>query len=229
MSNIAVIPARGGSKRIPRKNVKSFLGKPIIAYSIEAALKSGIFCEVMVSTDDDEIASVAKQYGAVVPFMRSVKNSNDYAGLADVCLEVIDMYIESGKKFDNLCCILPTAPFITDKKLVDAFEKLENDKYNCVYTVEEYSYPIQRSLRIECEYVKMCWPENMSKRSQDLERIYHDAGQFYFIKIDSLFSEKRLFTDKSGAIILCSLEVQDIDTETDWALAEMKYKIITKM
>lgn len=226
MASLAIIPARGGSKRIPRKNIKEFLGKPIIGYSIEAAVKSGLFEEVMVSTDDDEIASIARQYGAVIPFMRSESNSNDFAGLSDVCIEVIDQFKKTGKEFDTICCILPTALFVNEEKLINAKKMLDNGIYDCIFTVAEYSYPIQRSLKIENDFISMRWPENFPKRSQDLEKTYHDAGQFYYIKTEIFLKEKMMFVEKAGAVILTELEVQDIDTEIDWKLAELKYKLI---
>jgi len=226
--NLAIIPARGGSKRIPRKNIKDFLGKPIIAYSIEAAIKSQLFDEVMVSTDDEEIAQVAKRYGAKVPFMRSVKNSDDYSGLSDVCIEVVKNYQSHGMNFDAMCCILPTAPLIGSTKMIAAKKMLDTEIYDCVFSVAEYSYPIQRSLKIEGGFIKMRWPDNINKRSQDLEKTYHDAGQFYFIKIKALLFEKKLFAERAGAIILNNLEAQDIDTESDWKLAEIKYKMIAQ-
>lgn len=226
MCSLAIIPARGGSKRIPRKNIREFLGKPIIAYSIEAALRSGLFEEVMVSTDDKEIAEVSKKYGASVPFFRSAENSNDYAGLSEVCIEVLETYNDRGRLFDQLCCILPTAPFISVENLNKAKQILEKGIYDSVFTVVEYSYPIQRSLKIDNDFVRMRWPENFPKRSQDLEKTYHDAGQFYFAITGSLIKEKRMFTEKSSAVILTELEVQDIDTEIDWKLAEIKYQLI---
>ena len=229
MKNLAIIPARGGSKRIPRKNVKDFLGKPIISYSIEAAIKSGIFDEVMVSTDDQEIAQIAIKYGAKIPFMRSEKKSNDYTGLADVCIEVVNAYLDCGKEFDFICCLLPTAPLVNIEKLVYAENLLAEKPYNCVFTVTEYSYPVQRSLEIDNGFVKMKWPENYTKRSQDFDKSYHDAGQFYFIKTKSILTEKKLFVEKSGAIVLGEIEMQDIDTEVDWQLAEIKYKFINKL
>jgi len=225
MRNLAIIPARGGSKRIPRKNIKEFLGKPIIAYSIEAALNSGLFDEVMVSTDDDEIVDIARQYGAAIPFMRSPENSNDFAGVTEVCIEVLENYKAIDRIFNNICCILPTAPLIYSGNLIKAAGMLDNN-YDGVFTVVEYSYPIQRSLKIDGEFIHMRWPENFTKRSQDLEKTYHDAGQFYVIKAETLLRDKKLFVEKSGAIILSELEVQDIDTETDWKLAELKYKLL---
>jgi len=226
MSNLAIIPARGGSKRILRKNIKKFLGKPIIAYSIEAALESGIYDEVMVSTDDEEIAEISKKFGASVPFLRSPENANDYAGLSDVCIEVIDKYNQVGRNFATICCILPTAPFVTVEKLVNAKKMLDDSIYDSVFAVAEYSYPIQRSLKIDDGFINMRWPENFPKRSQDLEKTYHDAGQFYFIKTDVFRKERKMFIEKSGAVILSELETQDIDTETDWKLAELKYELL---
>lgn len=229
MSVLCIIPARGGSKRIPRKNIKDFCGKPIIAYSIETALNSKLFNEVMVSTDDHEIAQIAQHYGAHVPFFRSQENANDFAGLVEVMIEVVEQYSEIGKIFDLICCILPTAPFITQEKLTLSKTMLNNGKYDCVFPVAEYSYPIQRSLKIEGDYIEMRWLENYSKRSQDLDSTYHDSGQFYFITKKALFKEKKLFTRHSGYIVLNNLEVQDIDSDTDWDLAELKYQLINNI
>lgn len=224
-NSIAIIPARGGSKRIPRKNIKSFLGKPIIAYSIEAALDSGLFDEVMVSTDDDEIAEIAQQYRAKVPFMRSKQNANDYAGTADVLFEVLEQYKKMNFAFDKACCIYPTAPFLSIKKLKEAEALLEEQNYDCVFPIVHFSYPIQRALKKENSgKITMFQPENIEKRSQDLESAYHDAGQFYFFRVKALFEKKQLWTDNTGAIILSEAEVQDIDSETDWKIAELKFK-----
>ncbi len=228
MKSLCVIPARGGSKRIPGKNIRKFCGKPIIIYSIEAAIGSKLFDEVMVSTDDHQIAEIARVNGASVPFFRSRKNANDYAGLADVLIEVIEQYKRNAIFFDSICCILPTAPFVTPTKLINAEEMFKNGKYNCIFPVVEYNYPIQRSLKIEDEYIKMRWPENLSKRSQDLESTYHDSGQFYFINVETLLIEKKLFTEFSGCLVADKLEVQDIDTVSDWKIAEMKYKLFDK-
>ena len=227
MRNIAIIPARGGSKRIPRKNIKAFCGKPIIAYSIEAALKSDLFDEVMVSTDDEEIAEVAIKYGAKVPFFRSSDNSNDYATLVDVLLEVINQYGVAGIEIENICCILPTAPLISSKRIIESFDLMKDKKYASIFPVLEYSYPIQRSLIKNSDgLIRMAWPENSSVRSQDLEKHYHDSGQFYWIKQKSLLSEKTVFTKNTGVVELSQLEVQDIDTLDDWKMAEIKYRII---
>ncbi|MBA6151936.1 pseudaminic acid cytidylyltransferase [Gelidibacter maritimus] len=226
MGNLAIIPARGGSKRIPRKNIKHFLGKPIIAYSIEAALNSKLFDEVMVSTDDNEIAKVAKTYGANVPFLRSAENSNDYAVLADVVEEVRQEYLKKTKVFENICCILPTAPFLTPSKLAAAYSKLVENDLDSVFPVLEFSFPIQRALQMDNHRVTMIYDQHLNTRSQDLVPRYHDSGQFYWLKESAFSTKQRLLTNNSGAIIISQLEAQDIDTETDWKLAEMKYKLI---
>ncbi len=226
MANLAIIPARGGSKRIPRKNIKPFLGKPIIAYSIEAAMHSNLFDEVMVSTDDEEIAEIAKKYGAKVPFLRSKDNANDFAVLADVVEEVRLKYSNENKNFKNICCILPTAPFVTSSKIKAAYDKLIEGNFESVFPVLEFSFPIQRSLKIKENKVSMVWSEYLNSRSQDLEPRYHDSGQFYWLKSAFFKKEKKLFTDNSGAIVISELHAQDIDTETDWKLAEIKYKLM---
>lgn len=226
MKKLCIIPARGGSKRIPRKNIKSFMGKPIIAYSIEAALTSGLFDEVMVSTDDEEMARVAQQYGAGVPFMRSSETANDYATTVDVLTEVIHTYEQRGCSFDTICCLYATAPFVTAGRLREASARL-SDTVDACFTMVEYSYPIQRSLRINREgLVEMAYPEHLKSRSQDLEKTYHDAGQFYFVKTDALLTEKTVWCKRTAPLVLPELEVQDLDTETDWQLAEMKYKLL---
>ena len=228
MKNLCIIPARGGSKRIPRKNIKPFLGRPIMAYSIEAALKSGLFDEVMVSTDDEEFAEVARQSGASVPFLRSAVTANDYATTVDVLLEVVDTYRQQGKSFDTVCCLYSTAPFVTPERLIEAYEKL-SDKVDGCFTIVEYSYPIQRSLRInESGLVEMKYPEHLKSRTQDLEKVYHDAGQFYIMKTIVMEQEKTVWCKRTEPIILSELEVQDLDTLTDWHLAEMKYQILKK-
>lgn len=227
MGNIAIIPARGGSKRIPRKNIKDFLGKPIIAYSIEAAIASNLFDEIMVSTDDIEIAEIAIKYGAKVPFMRSQINSDDYAGTAEVLLEVIEAYSKKNMLFEYVCCIYPTAPLISVNSIIDGFDLLIVNKYNSVFPVCAFGYPILRGLeRDGSGKTKMIWPEHLSKRSQDLAPAYHDAGQFYWVGADSLLSEKKLFTSNSATIVLDQSVVQDIDNETDWKMAGLKYNLL---
>lgn len=224
--NICIIPARGGSKRIPKKNIKSFLGKPIIAYSIEAALKSNLFDEVMVSTDDNNIANIALEYGAKVPFNRSQQNANDHAVLADVISEVLNEYANRKITFEYVCCILPTAPFITNDKLQEAFSLLKSNNHNSVLPVIEYPFPIQRSLKMNNNVVEMVQKEHVNTRSQDLEPRYHDSGQFYWLEVNSFLKEEKLFTKNTGAIVINHLEAQDIDTEIDWKLAELKFKLL---
>lgn len=228
MSFLAIITARGGSKRIPRKNIKNFCGKPIIAYSIEAALNSGIFDEVMVSTEDKEIANIAISYGAKVPFMRSEKNADDYSGTADVLLEVVEDYKKQGKSFDNICCIYPTAPFVTAKKLSEANQIFQKANVDALIPVIKFSYPPQRAFILEDNKLVYRWTENMFKRSQDLEDFYHDVGQFYFLKTEVLLREKTLVPNRTIPLIITEMEAQDIDDESDWKIAEMKYKLIFK-
>lgn len=229
MLRLAVIPARGGSKRIPHKNIKAFHGKPIMAYSIEAARNSGIFDEVMVSTDDEEIASIAEQYGASVPFFRGAETSGDYAATVDVLLEVIENYRQIKRKFSHICCIYPTAPFITEKKLQRAAALWEESGADALVPVVAFSYPPLRGLAIHDDRLRMMWPENEAVRSQDLEKLYHDCGQFYFIYSDALFREQTLFCHNTVPMQMSELEVQDIDNETDWVLAEQKYTLLKQL
>ena len=227
MPSLAIITARGGSKRIPRKNIKDFLGKPIIAYSIEAALSSEIFDEVMVSTDDAEIATVAQQYGAKVPFLRSEANANDFATTADVLKEVIIAYQKQGKNFDTACCIYPTAPFVTQKLLQQSYRKLIEGKYDSVFPVVRFSFPVQRCLiKNSDELFQLREPQYLNDRSQDLEPCFHDAGQLYFFNVATFIIKQRLMTDNTSCIEIPELEVQDIDNETDWKLAELKYRLL---
>lgn len=225
MNTLAIIPARGGSKRIPRKNIRDFLGRPIIAYSIDAALQSQLFDDVMVSTDDLEIAAVAEQCGANVPFMRNKQNSNDNASTMDVIQEVLkDYYDKFGLLFQYVCCIYPTAPLIKLKHLKEGFHQLTKRGFNTVFPIVPFSYPVWRGLQVdENDKVKMVWPEYMNFRTQDLDKIYHDAGQWYWMKTSGITN--RIFTDNSGTLILSEEDVQDIDTPTDWKLAEMKFKL----
>lgn len=226
MSRIAIIPARGGSKRIPRKNIKEFCGKPILAYSIEAALNSKLFDEVMVSTDDAEIAEIAKQYCASVPFLRSAETANDFAILKDVLNEVLAKYKELEKSFDEVCCILPTAPLVEADDIIKSYEILEKEKCVSVVPVVKYSYTIFRSLKIENGRLAMNWPENFPKRSQDLPDAYHDAGLFYWYN-KKYFEEKIAgFGENACPYILEEEKVQDIDTLDDWKIAEIKYKML---
>lgn len=227
MKILAIIPARGGSKRIPRKNMKKFMDKPIIAYSIESALQAKVFDEVMVSTNDQEIVKIALEYGVKVPFIRTEQTANDFATLADVVEEVVLNYEELGQKFDYICCILPTAPFLTSQRLVESLSLLVEGKYDSVTPVLRFSYPIQRALQIDSSNkLSMIWSENLKKRSQDLLPTYHDCGQFYWMRTNAFLREKSFFMKNGGAIVLLEKEVQDIDTLEDWELAELKYKIL---
>jgi pseudaminic acid cytidylyltransferase len=228
MGNICIIPARGGSKRIPRKNIKEFLGKPIIAYSIQAALDSGLFDEVMVSTDDLEIAEIAKNFGAKVPFMRSVNNSDDFATTFDVIEEVIKSYESQGNKFENICCIYSCAPFVTKHKLNEAYSKLKTDNFDTVFPVIQYSFPIQRAIRLINGKIEMFDEKHKNTRTQDLPESFHDSGQFYWMNTKAILNKKCLITDNTGIIIISELESQDIDTKLDWKLAELKYRLINK-
>lgn len=224
MKNLAIIPARGGSKRIPRKNIKPFLGKPIIEYSIEAALQSGLFDEVMVSTDDPEIAAIAQRAGAKVPFLRSAETSGDHAGLADVISEVVAGYKDAGKEFDNWCCILSTAPFVTGDLLKDTFEVFSEGGFDTLRPVVRFSYPIQRSFRKdENGRVTFMFPEFASARSQDLEPAFHDSGLFYWGTV-----EKGFGGNSWGAVEISERFCQDIDTEEDWKMAELKFRLLDK-
>lgn len=223
MKNLCIIPARGGSKRIPRKNVKPFLGKPMLTYSIEAALATGLFDEVMVSTDDEEIAEVACKYGAKVPFMRSAETANDFATTTDVLNEVLLNYKKEGKEFDHFCCIYATAPMVRPESIVSAFDLLRISDFTVVYPVVQFSYPIWRCLDLaEDGSIKRHWPEFENSRSQDLPKEYHDTGTFYWYKTKEWLSGNV----KIGGIEVDETSIQDIDTETDWKLAEMKYRLL---
>ncbi len=226
MKALAIITARGGSKRIPRKNIKEFVGKPILAYSIEAALQSGVFDEVMVSTEDEEIAEISKKYGANVPFYRSERTSNDFASTVDVIEEVVDEYEKRGKTFDMIVCIYPTAPFVTAERLKEAVEKLESSDADTLIPVVSFSYPPQRALVIKDDMLVFNDTRYLNSRSQDLEKHYHDAGQFYVTKTESFKTYREFMVGKVLPMELSELEVQDIDNEVDWKLAELKYKMI---
>lgn len=225
---LAVIPARGGSKRIPHKNIKEFCGKPILAYSIEAAIDSNLFDEVMVSTDDPHIANIAKSYGAGVPFFRSEKAANDYSTITDVLIEVVSEYEKIGKYFSITACIYPTAPFVTAEKLKAAFDLLCKSDATALLPVVPFSFPPLRGVEIENDRARMKWPENTFVRSQDLETIYHDCGQFHFIQTDTLLTEKRVISKNTVPMVLSEIEVQDIDNDIDWELAELKYMLLKK-
>lgn len=228
MSVLCIITARGGSKRIPKKNIKDFCGQPIIAYSIRTALDSKLFDEVMVSTDSEEIADIARKFGAAIPFMRSERNSDDHSTTADVLLEVVASYRSCGKEFDYICCIYPTAPFVTAGKLRQAFEKMGSQRADAIIPVVRFSFPPQRCFIKKDERILYKWPEYMFTRSQDLEPYYHDAGQFYLIKTSVFESDKTLVPVNTISLEMDEMEVQDIDNITDWKLAELKYQFMVK-
>lgn len=226
MHNIAIITARGGSKRIPRKNIKEFMGKPMLAYAIEAALKSEIFDEVMVSTDDLEIAEIAQKYGANVPFMRSEATANDFATTNDVLKEVIKEYNKLGKIFESFCCIYPCVPFLNSEILKQANEKFINSKADSLMPVVKYSFPIQRAVKINTEgFLEYREPQFALSRSQDLEPMYHDVGMFYFAKTKAFLEQNKLVTTKTVLFEMDESVIQDIDTLEDWKMAELKYKV----
>lgn len=221
--NLAIITARGGSKRIPRKNIKEFCGKPILHYSIQAALDAGIFDEVMVSTDDEEIAEIAKAAGARVPFFRSEQTANDFASTDDVIMEVLSEYQKRGEVFDAFCCIYPTAPFLNGQRLKEAMALL--DTADSVMPIVPFSYPPQRGLIInEKGLVARQFPEYATARSQDLPKIYHDCGQFYACRTKPFLEAGTTDVENLVPLILSEMEVQDIDTLEDWEIAEIKYR-----
>lgn len=221
--NLAIITARGGSKRIPRKNIKEFCGHPILSYSIHAAQNAGVFDEIMVSTDDQEIAEIAKQYGANVPFFRSPETSNDYASTDEVILEVLKEYEKRGEVFDAFCCIYPTAPFLTGNRLKDAMELLT--QADSVMPVVPFSYPPQRGLIVnDSGFIERQFPEYATARSQDLQKIYHDCGQFYACRTAPFLEAGTTDVARLLPLVLNEMEVQDIDTLEDFEIAEIKYK-----
>lgn len=223
---LAVIPARGGSKRIPRKNIRTFAGRPILSWPVKAALDSGLFSTVMVSTDDGEIAGIAREAGAEIPFMRDAKTADDHATLMDVLAEVVGRYGDQGQSFDAVCCILPTAMLISVEALRRGHEMFAAGDYDSVFPVVPFAAPIQRALRRdEAGTVSMFQPEHYQSRSQDLEPAYHDAGQFYWMSGQACLDRTPIFSGRAGSFVMDETEVQDIDTETDWKLAELKHRL----
>ena len=222
---LAVIPARGGSKRIPRKNIKSFCGKPMIAWSIEAALASGCFDQVIVSTDDAEIASVAQQHGAQVPFMRPAELSDDHTGTIPVIRHAIEWQQAQGEAPEQVCCIYATAPFVRASDLRQGLSTLNTAQSDYAFAVTSYAFPIQRAIRFTAAgRVEMFNPEHFNTRSQDLEEAWHDAGQFYWGRADAWLAGKPLFASGSVPLPLPRHRVQDIDTPEDWERAEWMFK-----
>ncbi len=225
---LCIIPARGGSKRILRKNIKDFLGKPIIAYSIEAAIRSNLFDKIIVSTDDLEIAEVAQQYGAEIPFTRPANLADDYATTIDVINHTISYYHKIGTALDIVCCIYATAPFTTSSDLIQAHNLMNSEKnIDYVFSATEFSFPIWRGFTINRSgFADMVWPENFAKRSQDFEKVYHDAGMFYFGKPEAFLTNQPIFGNSSKPMLLPHYRIQDIDTLDDWQRAEVMYRVI---
>ena len=226
LKRICIIPARGGSKRIPRKNIKPFLGEPIISYSIKSAIESNLFDEVMVSTDDYEIANISVSYGAKIPFLRSKKNSDDFATTYQVLDEVISEYNNINMRFDHICCIYPTAPLTTPSLLSEGYKLFLKNSCKYLIPIVEYSHPIQRSYIQNKKYLELLYPENKNKRTQDLEKTYHDAGQFYWIDLKSMLKKGSLFSEKVCGFKISNNQFHDIDTIEDWEIAEIKYKML---
>lgn len=227
MRTLAVIPARGGSKRIPGKNLKIFEGKPILHWAIDTAQEAGVFDAVMVSTDDPEIAASAQAAGAELPFLRSAATADDHATLLDVLSEVVAAYEQRGERFDAVCCILPTAVLMTADRLREGWAMLSTGEYDSVFPVVRFPAPIQRALRRdEAGVIAMFQPEHYRSRSQDLEPAYHDAGQFYWMSSQACLERRPTFEGRAGSLVIDEAEAQDIDTETDWRIAELKHRLM---
>ena len=224
---LCVIPARGGSKRIPQKNIKTFCGQPIIAYSIIAALESNCFDEVIVSTDDDAILQVARSFGASVPFLRPSKLSNDYAGTLSVVKHAIEWFEDKGLLSSEVCCLYATAPFVSSRSIKLAYNQMLKTKSDYCFTATSFAFPIQRAFRVTPKnHAEMFYPENYETRSQELEDAYHDAGQFYWGKAEVFKQLKPFFSKKASPYILSRQFVQDIDTLEDWRVAELMYQVM---
>lgn len=226
MKSLAIIPARGGSKRLPGKNIRNFAGKPMLAWSVEAALDSGLFETVMVSTDSEEIAAVAREAGATVPFLRSAEPADDHAVLLDVLAEVFGRYEAEGQRFERLCCILPTAPLLRAATLQHAASLMDKGGFDTVFPVVAFGYPVQRALRRDAAgLTAMHQPEHYASRSQDLEPVFHDAGQFYWMTREACLAKQPTFAGRAGSFVIDEMDAQDIDTLTDWRLAELKLQL----
>ena len=224
---VAIIPARVGSKRIPKKNIKHFFGKPMLAWSIEAAIKSGCFDQIICSTDDDEIACIASEYGAEIPFMRPKYLSDDHTGTIPVISHAIEHLQRNGDKIELACCIYATAPFIQPNDLKNSLETMQKNDLDFCFSVTSYPFPIQRSIRLTSnKRCIMLQPEMFQKRSQDLEELYHDAGQFYWGTSKSWLEGRLLFSKNTMPYILPRHRVQDIDTMEDWKRAELMFKAL---
>ena len=226
--NIAIIPARGGSKRIPKKNIKYFEGKPIIAYSIEAAIHASCFDKIIVSTDDSEIAKVAKEWGADAPFVRPANISTDNSIIVEVIRHAIDWCEKKSWNISNICCIYPTAPFLLSADIISGLKLLNEPTTQYSFSATSYAFPIQRAFYMnKSGKVEMFYPEHLNTRSQDLKDAYHDAGQFYWGKVEAFKEELPLFANHSRPILLPRTRVQDIDTLEDWDNAEKKYRALS--
>lgn len=228
-NNIAIIPARGGSKRIPKKNIKDFLGKPIIAYSIEIAINCKLFNKVIVSTDDEEIKDVAIKYGAEVPFIRPKEIADDFTGTHEVIGHAVKWLEDNGEKMDYVCCVYPTAPLIEKDDLKKGFELIKTGKWNSVMAATNFSYPIFRSFENLLDGgLKMIFPEHYNSRSQDLPEVYHDVGLFYWAKPATWKKKPEGYNEKNSIVKIPNYRIQDIDTLDDWKRAEIIYKIKTR-
>tara|TARA_B100000989_G_scaffold277662_1_gene238800 strand:- start:4657 stop:5346 length:690 start_codon:yes stop_codon:yes gene_type:complete len=225
--NIAIIPARGGSKRIPRKNIKEFNGKPIIGYSIEKALESNLFDKVFISTDDKEIAEIAENFGAEVPFIRPKELSGDYVGINPVIKHALRNIEIDNYKF--ACCIYATSPLLKIDDLIKSFKLISENEYKFIFSATKFPHPIQRGFRKKetGKGLEMLFPEHYKTRSQDFPEWMHDAGQFYWGKIESWLAEDSMsFDENANAYRLPIWRVQDIDTEDDWKRAELIFKVL---
>ncbi len=228
---VAIIPARSKSKRIPKKNIRSFVGYPIIKYSIDAAIESKLFDRIIVSTDCEEVKQLALSFGAEVPFLRSEKNSDDHATTMDVLKEVcLALHVSDEKAFESVCCIYPTAPFLTAKTLRASYKEFFDNNYNALLPVTEFEFPVFRSVIVKSDNsLGWLFPEFADARSQDLQKVFHDAGQFYWFKKKFIFEGKNILEGPAGYYFLEPTEVQDIDNESDWKLAELKYSILKNL
>jgi N-acylneuraminate cytidylyltransferase len=225
VKKVAIIPARGGSKRIPRKNIKPFFGQPMIGYSIRAAQDSGLFDSIVVSTDDEEIADVARSFGADIPFMRPADLANDHAGTGAVVVHALQWFAEHGMAHDAACCIYATAPLLDPERLKEGWDRLQGKRF--AFSVTSFPFPIQRALKKTADgSVDMFWPENLMKRSQDLEPAYHDAAQFYWGWSEAWVNGETAFSPISAPVILPRTQVVDIDTPEDWEVAEVTYRVL---
>ena len=223
---ICIIPARGGSKRIPKKNIKDFFGKPLIAYSIEVAKKSELFDDIIVSTDDKKIADIAKKYGASVQ-MRPDELSDDFTGTSDVVRYVLDTLEKDGQKYDFACTIYATAPLLQEKYLIKGYKEIVKNNVKMVFSVTSMPFPIQRTFKIKNNRCEMFTPEHFYSRSQDLDEAYQDAGQFYWERLSNNFTDVPFGKD-SIPIVLPRHLVQDLDTQEDWERLEMMYRIVNE-